>query len=140
MKKVKIIKFYKVFSIKEYFMHLFYNHHVMNGLIIKRKIISSSFFWKTRNYIHHKWIEAYDLKPVPKSLLDFALSKKITSALDFGCASGNFLYELKKKNIKTCCYGIDINKNALNTCNKKFNKLDSLKKPISSIRIRTIKS
>ena len=91
--------------------------------MLKRKIISSSFFWKIRHYFQPEWIESYDLKPTPNYLIEFALSKKITSVLDFGCATGNFLYELKKKNIKTLCYGIEINKKALKVSNQKFKEL-----------------
>ena len=53
--------------------------------------------------------------------------KKIESILDYGCATGDKLNFFANNGTKFC-YGIDINKNALNTCNKKFNKLDSSKK------------
>ena len=105
---------------------------MINNLIyFKRKIISSSFFWKIRQYVQPKWINSYDKKQTNNYLLDFASSKKISSVLDFGCATGNFLYDLKKKDPNLLCYGIDISPKGLEVCINKFNELDLSKKTYS---------
>jgi SAM-dependent methyltransferase len=103
---------------------------MLNNLIInfKRLIISSSFFWKIRQYVQPEWINSYDKKITNIYLLDFVSNNKISSVLDFGCATGSFLYDLKKKNSNTLCYGIDINLEALKVCNNKFKELDLSKK------------
>ena len=106
---------------------------MLNNLImnLKRMIISSSFFWKIRQYIQPEWIDSYDKKLTYIYLLDFASSNKISSVLDFGCATGNYLYDLKKNNSNTLCYGIDISSKALEVCKNKFEKLDLSKKTYS---------
>ena len=106
---------------------------MLNNLIMnfKRMIISSSFYWKIRQYIQPEWIDSYDKKITNTYLLDFASSNKIHSVLDFGCATSNFLYDLKKKNSNTLCYGIDISSKALKVCKNKFKELDLSKKTYS---------
>jgi SAM-dependent methyltransferase len=96
----------------------------------KRMIISSSFFWKILQYIQTDFF-LYDKKIPHNYLLDFVSSNKISSVLDFGCATGNFLYELKKKNPNTLCYGIDISSKLLKICKNKFEELDLSKKTYS---------
>ena len=97
----------------------------------KRMIISSSFFWRIRQYVQPKWINSYDKKLTYNYLLEFASSNQISSVLDFGCATGNFLYDLKKKNSNTLCYGIDISSKLLKICKNKFEELDLSKKTYS---------
>ena len=97
----------------------------------KRKIISSSFFWKIRQYVEPEWINSYNKKLTYKYLLNFASINKVTSVLDFGCETGNFLYDLKKKKSNTLCYGVDISSKALEVCNDKFQELDLSKKSYS---------
>ena len=97
----------------------------------KRMIVSNSFFWKIRHYLEPGFINSYNKKPVPQYLLDFVSVNKIYSVLDFGCATGNFLYELKKKNSNILCYGIDINSKAVEVCKNKFERLDPSKKNYS---------
>ena len=89
----------------------------------KRNIIASSFFWKKRHWIDPEWMYSYLKKPTPKYLLEFVLKNKILSALDFGCATGNFLYDLKKKNTKAICFGVDVSLKALEICNDRFKEL-----------------
>ena len=103
---------------------------MLNNLILnfKRLVISSSLFWKIRQYVQPEWINSYDKKHTNTYLLDFVSSNKISSVLDFGCATGSFLYDLKKRNSNTLCYGIDINSKALKVCNNKFEELDLSKK------------
>ena len=91
---------------------------------IKRRIVSSSFFWKLRHFSQPSWVEAYNQKITPKFYFDFVAKNNIASILDFGCAAGNLLYDLKKENPGLITYGIDINLKALDVCNKKFNLLD----------------
>jgi len=104
------------------------NNIIMN---FKRMIISSSFFWKIRHYVEPEWINSYDRKLTNNYLLDFASSKKISSVLDFGCATGNFLYDLKKENPNTLCYGIEISPKGLEVSINKFQELDLSKKTYS---------
>lgn len=91
---------------------------------IKRRIVSSSFFWKLRHFLQPSWVEAYNQKKTPRFYFDFVAKNNISSILDFGCAAGNLLYDLKNKNPSLVTYGIDINLKALDVCNKKFNLLD----------------
>jgi len=106
---------------------------IVNNLIMdfKRFVISTSFFWKIRQYIDPGFINSYEKKITHDYLLNFASDKKISSVLDFGCAAGNFLYDLKKKNSNTLCYGIDISSSALKVCKNKFDKLNLSKKTYS---------
>jgi len=105
---------------------------IVNNLMMdfKRFVISTSFFWKIRQYVNPGF-NFYDKKITNDYLLNFASDNKISSVLDFGCASGNFLYDLKKKNPNTLCYGIDINSGALKNCKNKFDKLNLSKKTYS---------
>jgi SAM-dependent methyltransferase len=98
---------------------------VISNLILttKRKIISSSFFWKVRHFFQPSWIDAYDEKVIPKFYFDFLIENNISSVLDFGCATGKLLYDLNKENHDLISYGIDINDKAVNACNQKFNIL-----------------
>lgn len=91
---------------------------------LKRKIISSSFFWKIRQYIQPNWVDSYDKKLTYEFPIEFVLNNKISSVLDFGCATGNLLYDLKKNNPQMLCYGIDISSKALLICKKKFENLN----------------
>jgi SAM-dependent methyltransferase len=105
----------------------------MNNLIInfKRKVISSSFFWRTRQYIQPEWINSYNNKTTNNFLLNFASSNKISSVLDFGCATGNLLYDFKRENPNMLCYGIEISPKGLEVCINKFQELDLPKKTYS---------
>lgn len=44
--------------------------------------------------------------------------------LVFGCASGSLLYDFKLRNPNLISYGVDINKKALEACNRKFNLIE----------------
>ncbi len=89
-------------------------------IIFKRKIVSSSFFWKVRHFFQPSWVDAYNNKLTPKFYFNFIVENNISSILDFGCATGNLLYDLNKENVDLISYGIDINIKALDACNKKF--------------------
>ena len=88
--------------------------------ILKRKIISSSFFWKVRHFFQPSWIDSYNNKVTSKFYFDFISENNISSILDFGCATGGLLYDLNKENPDLVSYGIDVNIKALDACNKKF--------------------
>jgi SAM-dependent methyltransferase len=88
--------------------------------LLKRKIISSSFFWRLRHLFQPNWVESYENKVTPAFFFSFVSENNIKSILDYGCASGSLLYDLKKKNSNILSYGIDINKKALEVCNKNF--------------------
>ena len=94
-------------------------------IIFKRKIVSSSFFWKVRHFFDSSWIDGYDNKTIPKFYFDFILENNISSILDFGCATGKLLYDLNKENLDLISYGIDINIKALDACNKKFKLINN---------------
>jgi len=55
-----------------------------------------------------------------KRLLEKEIVLKNLTILDLGCAQGNFIAQVSKKNK---CYGIDISKYAINKCKKKFPKI-----------------
>ena len=98
----------------------------MSNLIklLKRKIISSSLFWKLRTYLQPSWIESYNKKRIPKLYFDIVSENNISSILDFGCATGELLSKLYQKNPNQISYGIDINKDAIEICNDKFKELN----------------
>tara|TARA_Y200000002_G_scaffold37891_1_gene27766 strand:- start:1775 stop:2440 length:666 start_codon:yes stop_codon:yes gene_type:complete len=93
--------------------------------IYKRKVISSSFFWRIRHLLQPSWVRGYEQKRTPQFYFDYISTKNISSILDFGCASGSLLYDLKEKNPNLISYGIDINKKALAACNRKFNLIEN---------------
>jgi len=84
--------------------------------LLKRGIISSSFFWKLRTYIQPSWIDSYNKKKFPKLYFDIVAENNILSILDFGCATGELLHQLNQNNTSQISYGIDINKNARDVC------------------------
>ena len=94
---------------------------------IGRKIISSKFFWRIRHLIQPSWLQSYS--NVPKVFLnELIIKNNYKSVLDFGCATGSLLYGLKCKDENFLCYGIDISKEAIKSCNLRFNKLSLNKK------------
>lgn len=90
--------------------------------VLKRRIISSSFFWKFRTFIDPLWLDAYNKKRVPQLYFEIVSENNISSILDFGCATGQTLYILSQNNPSQISYGIDINKDAIEICNDKFSK------------------
>jgi SAM-dependent methyltransferase len=91
---------------------------------ILRKIISSSFFWEIRHLFQPDWIEHYDTAHKDISfIINFVKDNNIKSVLDFGCASGSTLKKLKKFDQNILVYGVDINKKAIDYCNKKFKNI-----------------
>tara|TARA_Y100000591_G_scaffold198190_1_gene171440 strand:+ start:137 stop:778 length:642 start_codon:yes stop_codon:yes gene_type:complete len=87
---------------------------------IKRKLISSSFFWKFRLLFQPNVISKYKNKKPPAYFIDFIFQKKIRSILDFGCATANLLLEATKSDPKLICYGVDINNSFLETSIERF--------------------
>jgi len=110
---------------------------------IKRKIISSSIFWQYRHYIQPKWVDEYSKKDTNDLYFKIVSRNNVESVIDFGCSSGNLLFELKKNNENLLCYGIDINPKAIKTCKNKFkvfkkiNTTYEFKKDICLKEIRT---
>lgn len=102
----------------------------MSNLItlLKRRIISSSLFWRLRTYLQPSWIDSYDKKGVPKLYFDIVSENNISSILDFGCATGELLYQLNKNNPSQISYGIDINKDAIDLCKDKFKEFNKQNK------------
>ena len=102
----------------------------MSNLItlLKRRIISSSLFWRLRTYLQPSWIDSYDIKGVPKLYFDIVSENNISSILDFGCATGELLYQLNKNNPSQISYGIDINKDAIDLCKDKFKEFNKQNK------------
>lgn len=92
--------------------------------IFKRKVISSSFFWRIRHLLQPSWVRGYEQKKTPQFYFDYISKKNISSVLDFGCASGSLLYDLKLRNPNLISYGVDINKKALEACSRKFNLIE----------------
>lgn len=91
--------------------------------LLKRKIISSSFFWSRRHLFQSSWLDSYNSKKVPRLYFDILSNNNISSVLDFGCATGTLLYDSCKKNPNLVAYGIDINKEAISVCKSKFKEL-----------------
>lgn len=94
----------------------------MNGFIrhFKRRLISSSFFWRTRHLIQPKFIDDYENKDTSSIQKSISSVKHLNSILDFGCATGKLLYNVKKTKPEISVIGIDINAVMLQECNKKF--------------------
>lgn len=96
--------------------------------LLKRRIISSSLFWKLRTYVQPSWLDSYTQKRIPKLYFDIVSENNISSILDFGCATGECLYKLNQNNSSQISYGIDVNKDAIDICNDRFKKLNKQNK------------
>ena len=75
----------------------------MSNLItlLKRRLISSSFFWKFMTYFRPSWIPAQNKKKVPKYYFDIVSENNILSILDFGCATGELLHQLNSTQLNS---------------------------------------
>ena len=104
-----------------------------------RRVVSSISFWKKRHLLQPGWIDAYS-KSSKEYLVKFVFLNNILSVLDFGCASGSLLYDLKKKNPKFVCYGIDVSLKAIETCNERFSFLIHFLKLIPLILLQMRKT
>ena len=93
---------------------------------IARKIASSIFFWRIRHLFQPNWIISYEDKD-SSYILDIVKKYKCKTILDFGCASGKTLEDIKDLSPNDFhVYGIDINNNAIKFCKNKFaDKYDS---------------
>ena len=87
----KLIKFFKSISTLKKFVKTFFSKKFIH------KVTNSSYFWRFRHLYDPRWIESYDCKSTNNYLLEFVSSKKVSSVLDFGCGTGNFLYDLTKQ-------------------------------------------
>lgn len=85
---------------------------------ILRKIISKKLFWKFRHFFQKNYFKTKKLKS--EQLTEFIRINEIKSVLDFGCSSGDDLFNLKLQFNDLYCFGIEINKNAISYCNKNF--------------------
>lgn len=90
----------------------------------KRNIISSQLFWKFRHYLQPSWINSYNDKKTSDFYLEFLKKNKISSVFDFGCATGNLLFDFNKCFPNLVLLGLDINSRAINECNQKFNAIN----------------
>ena len=90
----------------------------------KRKIISSQLFWKFRHYFQPSWVNAYNDKKISDFYLEFLKKNKSSSVFDFGCATGNLLFNLNQSFPDLVLLGLDINSRAINECNQKFNAIN----------------
>ena len=89
---------------------------------IARKIASSIFFWRIRHLFQPNWILSYEEKD-SSYILDIVKKYKCKTILDFGCASGKTLEDIKDVSpYNFYVYGIDINIAAINFCRNKFSK------------------
>lgn len=90
---------------------------------LKRYIASNKYFWKYRHLIQ-KNIFSHNYGNVPYEHFDKIFKNlKFSSVLDYGCATGDkfqYFVNFGTNNV----YGIDINKNALDTTRKKLIKLN----------------
>lgn len=84
-----------------------------------RQIVSSRYFWKLRHLFQPSWINDYS-ENSNKFLEKLVRDNNIQSILDFGCASGATLFQLKQNNDSLKVYGIDINRHAIKYCLSRF--------------------
>ncbi len=92
-------------------------------LLIKRFFASNKYFWKYRHLLQKNSFQS-NYGKVPKEHFNkifYNLEKK--TILDFGCATGDKLLYFIQNNAKNLC-GIDINKRAIRTAEKKFQNYD----------------
>lgn len=86
-----------------------------------RRIISSPFFWKIRHIVQSSWIIDYSSKDT-KFFEQIIKDYNINSVLDFGCASGATLLNLKRMQNQLIVYGVDINERAIKYSREKFDE------------------
>ena len=72
-------------------------------------------------YHSASFIESYQNKDT-SSLENEIIILQINAVLDFGCATGSLLHNLKSRISHLTVIGIDINKRMLEICNHKFKK------------------
>lgn len=87
-----------------------------------RFIGSSQLFWRLRHLFQPNWILNYEKKD-STYILDIVRKYQRNTILDFGCASGKTLEDIKDlspSNFYVC--GVDINVSAINFCNMKFSQ------------------
>lgn len=87
--------------------------------LLKRRVIASKAFWRIRHYLQPQYLDSY-INSNTDDIEDLMSNLNCNSFLDFGCATGSLLFSLKKQDPSRICYGIDINKAALNTCKERF--------------------
>ena len=92
---------------------------------IKRKVISSPKYWKIRHFIEPSWVSAYEHKKTNEFYFDYLKKSSFNSLLDFGCATGKTMYDLKLKFPDLLSYGIEINENALSRAEHIFSNIDN---------------
>lgn len=86
-----------------------------------RRIGSSVLFWRIRHLIQPSWLDSYEQKD-STHILGIVKKLKCKAVLDFGCASGKTLEDIKDLSPEEMyVYGIDINGGAIKFCNTKFN-------------------
>ena len=89
---------------------------------IARQIASNVLFWRVRHIFQPSWMLSYEEKD-SSYILELVKSFKCKTVLDYGCASGKTLEDIKDLSPEdTYIYGIDINISAVNFCKNKFHK------------------
>ena len=88
---------------------------------ILRRIASSSLFWRIRHLLQPRWMVSYSRKD-SKFIEKLVAEYNIKSVLDFGCASGATLFNIKSRNESSLVYGIDINPRAISYCQSRFSQ------------------
>lgn len=89
--------------------------------LLLRRIISNSFFWRIRHYLQPNFMKSYVEKDYTGLINQLNSYLEISSILDFGCATGTLLQNIKNNNPNIIVYGIEINSKMLNSCLHGFN-------------------
>jgi SAM-dependent methyltransferase len=93
---------------------------------IKKKLVSSQFFWKYRDSFNKKWLTntVFENKFFfNKEIIRISSKLPKKSILDFGCGASSTLLQFAKK-YNSICYGIDINKEAVRFSSNLFIRND----------------
>jgi len=93
---------------------------------IKKKLVSSQFFWKYRDSFNKKWLTntvSENKFFFNKEIIRISSKLPKKSILDFGCGASSTLLQFAKK-YNSICYGIDINKEAVRFSSNLFIRND----------------
>jgi len=89
---------------------------------VLRLISSNVLFWRIRHFFQPNWMDSYEQKD-STHILEIVKKFKCKAILDFGCASGKTIEDIKDLSPEEMhVFGIDVNPSAIEFCNIKFNK------------------